>query len=244
MPSSPPVTVVHPNDQFVCVPNGGHNSIAGFAIDHATGHIMARGHQGEGLTSPRSSNLDPYGRWLIVRDLDGGVVSTVSYDSNAPVEKTLKSFAINLNGDPSFSAILNQARGEKVEVTLQQGNAAQPGTVTGVILGMEAQHQPHGKDAVVEVEMLNVLCTEGIRSVPLSITPVAGLPDVFEVRGEVYFPIAAFEKLNREMEAARKVRYVNPRNTAASWPQLYFRRAASSPAPPSGRRRRTGGPSG
>lgn len=54
-----------------------------------------------------------------------------------------------------------------------------------------------------------------IRSVPLSITPVAGLPDVFEVRGEVYFPIAAFEKLNREMEAAGKVRYVNPRNTAA-----------------------------
>jgi len=54
-----------------------------------------------------------------------------------------------------------------------------------------------------------------IRSVPLAITPVAGMPDVFEVRGEVYFPIAAFEKLNREMEAAGKVRYVNPRNTAA-----------------------------
>ncbi|HET6310878.1 MAG TPA: NAD-dependent DNA ligase LigA [Candidatus Nitrosotalea sp.] len=54
-----------------------------------------------------------------------------------------------------------------------------------------------------------------IRSVPLTITPAAGLPDVFEVRGEVYFPIAAFEKLNREMEAAGKVRYVNPRNTAA-----------------------------
>jgi DNA ligase (NAD+) len=54
-----------------------------------------------------------------------------------------------------------------------------------------------------------------IRSVPLSITPAPGLPDVFEVRGEVYFPIAAFEKLNREVEAAGKVRYVNPRNTAA-----------------------------
>jgi DNA ligase (NAD+) len=54
-----------------------------------------------------------------------------------------------------------------------------------------------------------------IRSVPLTITPAAGLPDVFEVRGEVYFPIVAFEKLNREMEAAGKVRYVNPRNTAA-----------------------------
>src|SRR6202171_3351909 len=54
-----------------------------------------------------------------------------------------------------------------------------------------------------------------IRSVPLTITPAPGLPDVFEVRGEVYFPIAAFEKLNREVEASGKVRYVNPRNTAA-----------------------------
>jgi DNA ligase (NAD+) len=54
-----------------------------------------------------------------------------------------------------------------------------------------------------------------IRSVPLSITPVTGLPDVFEVRGEVYFPTAAFEKLNREIEASGRARFVNPRNTAA-----------------------------
>ena len=54
-----------------------------------------------------------------------------------------------------------------------------------------------------------------IRSVPLQVTPAKGLPDVFEVRGEVYFPIAGFEKLNREMEAAGKQRFVNPRNTAA-----------------------------
>ncbi len=54
-----------------------------------------------------------------------------------------------------------------------------------------------------------------IRSVPLTITPLKGLPDVFDVRGEVYFPIAAFEKLNREVEASGRPRYVNPRNTAA-----------------------------
>ncbi|HEV8596494.1 MAG TPA: NAD-dependent DNA ligase LigA, partial [Candidatus Dormibacteraeota bacterium] len=54
-----------------------------------------------------------------------------------------------------------------------------------------------------------------IRSVPLAVTPAKGLPDVFEVRGEVYFPIAGFEKLNREMEASGKPRFVNPRNTAA-----------------------------
>src|SRR5467141_4753572 len=54
-----------------------------------------------------------------------------------------------------------------------------------------------------------------IRSVPLTVEPLAALPDIFEVRGEVYFPIAAFERLNAEMEAQGKARYVNPRNTAA-----------------------------
>ena len=69
-----------------------------------------------------------------------------------------------------------------------------------------------GDGAVGEDVTANV---RTIRSVPLAITPAKGLPDVFEVRGEVYFPIAGFERLNREMEAAGKPRFVNPRNTAA-----------------------------
>ncbi len=105
---------------------------------------------------------------MVLQDLNGGVVSAVSYDSQAPIEKTLQSFAINLTGDPGFGQILAQARGEKVEVTLQQGNAAQPGNLTGAIIGVEKQKQPAGKDGVVEVEMLNLWCAEGMRSVKLS----------------------------------------------------------------------------
>jgi DNA ligase (NAD+) len=54
-----------------------------------------------------------------------------------------------------------------------------------------------------------------IRSVPLAIEPVAGLPAEFEVRGEVYFPIASFEKLNRDREAAGLPTFMNPRNAGA-----------------------------
>jgi DNA ligase (NAD+) len=54
-----------------------------------------------------------------------------------------------------------------------------------------------------------------IRSVPLTIRPVGGLPEEFEVRGEVYFPLASFQRLNREMEAAGKPAYMNPRNAGA-----------------------------
>jgi hypothetical protein len=105
---------------------------------------------------------------MVVRDHDGGVVSTVSYDSNAPVEKTLKSFAINLNGNPSFAGILSQARGEKVEVVLQQTSATQPGTLNGTVVGIETQHQAAAKDGAVSVEFLNLWCTDGMHSVKLN----------------------------------------------------------------------------
>ena len=105
---------------------------------------------------------------MVVRDLDGGHVAAVSYDSNAPVERTLKSFAVNLNGNPTFAAILNQARGEKIEVVLQQTNAAQPGTLSGTIVGLETQKTPVAKDAVGEVEVLNLWCADGVRSVRMS----------------------------------------------------------------------------
>ncbi len=54
-----------------------------------------------------------------------------------------------------------------------------------------------------------------LRSVPLSVSPLAGLPEEFEVRGEVYFPLRSFEKLNRDTEAAGRQPYMNPRNAAA-----------------------------
>ncbi len=105
---------------------------------------------------------------MVVRDLDGGHVSTVSYDSNAPVERTLKSFAINLTNNPGFGQLLNQARGEKVEVVLQQGNATQPGTMSGTVVGIEKQKQAAGKDSAVEIELLNLWCSDGLRSLKLN----------------------------------------------------------------------------
>ncbi|HVS37976.1 MAG TPA: DUF4139 domain-containing protein [Gemmataceae bacterium] len=113
------------------------------------------------------SDINDLIKSMVLRDLDGGHVSAVSYDSNAPVEKTLQSFAVNLSANPTFGQILNQARGEKVEVVLQQANAAQPGTMTGSIMGVEAKQEAVGKD-IVNVEQLNMWCADGMRSVKLS----------------------------------------------------------------------------
>jgi DNA ligase (NAD+) len=58
-----------------------------------------------------------------------------------------------------------------------------------------------------------------IRSVPLSISAAklkdAGLPQSFEVRGEVVLPQAAFVKMNEEREAQGMAPAANPRNAAA-----------------------------
>jgi DNA ligase (NAD+) len=53
-----------------------------------------------------------------------------------------------------------------------------------------------------------------IKSVPMELTG-KNLPDVLEVRGEVFFPIKAFDELNDSLEEAGKARFANPRNAAA-----------------------------
>ena len=118
------------------------------------------------LTFP-TQDINDLIKSMTLRDMDGGQVTAVSYDSNVPVERTLQSFAVNLTGNPTFSAILNQARGEKVEVVLQQANATQPGTLTGSVVGVEKKKIAVGKD-VVDVECLNLWCSDGMRSLKLA----------------------------------------------------------------------------
>jgi hypothetical protein len=105
---------------------------------------------------------------MVLQDLGGGHISAVSYDSQDPIEKTLRSFAINLTNNPTYGAILQQARGEKVEVTMQQTATTQPTLLTGTIVGIEKQRQQTGPNAFVDVEMLNLLAADGMRNCKLA----------------------------------------------------------------------------
>jgi hypothetical protein len=103
---------------------------------------------------------------LVFHDQGGGKLRAISYDGQEPMDKTLKAFALDLTSNPTLGQLLNQARGEKVEVAVQQGGN-QPATMTGVIMGMESQLYD-GKDKPHEIDVLNLVCAEGVRAVPLS----------------------------------------------------------------------------
>src|SRR5262249_50683982 len=103
---------------------------------------------------------------MVLEDFNGGRVAAGSYDSREPIPRTLASFAVNLNGNPTFAGIVSQMRGERVEVTISPGAANQPGKLNGVIVGVEKQKEAKG-NTPVDVELLNLWCAEGLRSVKL-----------------------------------------------------------------------------
>jgi hypothetical protein len=115
-------------------------------------------------------NINDLLKSLVLQDTGGGRVATIHYDNRNPIEKTLKSFAIDLTGNPSLAQLLQQARGEKIELVTYADKAAsgQAETITGLIVGVEHQKHAVGKDQVVEVAQLNVLTADGLRGVPLA----------------------------------------------------------------------------
>ncbi|HKA08118.1 MAG TPA: DUF4139 domain-containing protein, partial [Gemmataceae bacterium] len=105
---------------------------------------------------------------MTLRDFSpNGKVAAVTYDSHDPIDRTLASFAINLNHSPSLAQILTQARGEQVEVALL-GTSSQPGNLVGKIMGVEQQLAPSKDGPPVPVTILNLWCAEGLRAIKLS----------------------------------------------------------------------------
>lgn len=117
----------------------------------------------------QSGDINDLIKSLVIDDPKGKVLP-LRYDSQEPIEKTLRSFAINLSSNPSFGQILNQARGEKVELTLVANNSGLPGVISGTIIGMESAHRlpTPTSAATVDMEIVNLNCTEGIRNVPIN----------------------------------------------------------------------------
>ncbi|HEX3726431.1 MAG TPA: hypothetical protein VHV08_09320, partial [Pirellulales bacterium] len=98
---------------------------------------------------------------MVLEDRGGGTISTVTYGSRDPITKTLKTFPVDLTNNPTLGQILDQVRGERVQVEA-------PNAIAGVLLGIEKRKKEVGTNHdTIDAEFLNLLTDEGLRSVPL-----------------------------------------------------------------------------
>ncbi|MCE9562224.1 MAG: DUF4139 domain-containing protein [Planctomycetes bacterium] len=104
---------------------------------------------------------------MILEDFGNGRVAAVSYDSQEPISRTLTSFAVNLNGQPTFAGLVSQMRGERVEIVLSPSASNQSGRLSGVIVGVELR-EVAGVGGNIGAAFMNLWCAEGLRSVKLA----------------------------------------------------------------------------
>ena len=116
--------------------------------------------RGDGSTELRfkTAQINDILKSLMLSDLDGGKVTTITYPSQDPISKTLRSFQVDITNNPTMASLLNQLRGAKVTL----GYSAEK--VTGTVLGVEYRRKPADKGDPVEVPVLNLLTGAVIRS--------------------------------------------------------------------------------
>jgi hypothetical protein len=94
---------------------------------------------------------------LTVLDLNGGQVTSVSYDSTRPLEQLLQEVDLNIPDQNSLVGLLPQLKGARLSL---ETSTAQ---VEGVLIGIDTVEERSG-DAVVHKPRLSVLTDEGVVS--------------------------------------------------------------------------------
>ena len=108
----------------------------------------------------KTSQINDILKSVVLQDQDGGKVGAITYPSQDPLAKTLKSFQVDITQNPSLAQLLNQLRGARVTVQAQAEHLA------GTVLGVETRQRPSDKgDAAVPT--LNLLTGASIRSIDL-----------------------------------------------------------------------------
>lgn len=118
---------------------------------------------------------------LVLEDMDRGQVATVTYPSQAPLARTLRSFEVDITSNPPLPDLLNQLRGARLAVSTING------PVDGTILGVEKKRRAVGDKEAVDVYVLNLRHGHTIR--PISLDDIQSL----EMEDA---------KLNEELDAA------------------------------------------
>jgi len=97
---------------------------------------------------------------MVVQDLGGGRVSAVTYGSRDPITRTLKTFAIDLTGQPTLADLLRQIRGERLEVEA-------PSRLVGTLVGVERHEEKLEDNRTIPFDVIVLLTDQGLTSVRL-----------------------------------------------------------------------------
>ncbi len=128
--------------------------------------------QGNSSTELRfkTSQINDILKSVVLQDQDGGKVGAITYPSQDPLAKTLKSFQVDITQNPTLAQLLNQLRGASVSIQ------AQAERVAGTVLGVEVRQRTSDKGDV-EIATLNLLTGATIRSIDLQSISTLSLND-------------------------------------------------------------------
>ena len=112
----------------------------------------------------KTSQINDILKSLVIQDQDGGKIGAITYASQDPLEKTLRSFQVDITQNPSLAELLNQLRGARVTV------ATPTERISGTVLGVETRYRNEASGqpiATTAVAVLNLLSGASIRSLAL-----------------------------------------------------------------------------
>ena len=126
---------------------------------------------------------------LVLLDGGGGTIRPVTYGALDPIGKQLQAFSVDVSDNPDLATLLNRMRG--AEVTATYSDAAGSKTVTGTIVGTQAQlvTLPNG-GGTTQQSFLTLLSGGGLKTVPLAAVTDTQINDPI-LRGELASALAA-----------------------------------------------------
>ncbi|MBU0715197.1 MAG: hypothetical protein KJ964_07565 [Verrucomicrobia bacterium] len=97
---------------------------------------------------------------LVLIDEGDGHITAVTYESRDPVDRTLKSFSVDLTDNPNLGNLLNRLRGVNVRVKATSRDW------TGMIVGVEIRKR-HVDKEIFEEKFLNLMSDKNVRALSL-----------------------------------------------------------------------------
>ena len=108
----------------------------------------------------KTNDINDLLKSLVLQDLGGGRISTVSYGSRDPITKTLQTFIIDLTDNPTLFELLGQVRGRELIVHA-------PHEIRGTMINAESRPQAVPGGEPIRADYINLLTEEGLQSISL-----------------------------------------------------------------------------